>query len=195
MTSRREFLKAGVAVSALPIAARAELPFAVARQPVIPLYKVLYDTRFTDSVAFGRRAAARGLAAHAIDGDITRVWYDDLYHRWRHGAAAIGGLTARGALFCLERLAWDQRMRVVFRGEHTAAGARLEHVFEGPASLVPRAAAAATARFWAAELADVMAECPQGRLERDRAEVLTTGAPALPSETLYSWVIAPVVRA
>jgi hypothetical protein len=195
MTSRREFLKVGLTASALPIAARAELPFAVASQPVVPLYKVLYDTRFTASVAFGQRAGARGLAVHAIDGDITRIWYDDLYHRWREGAVAIAGLTARGALFCLERLAWDQRLRVVFRGEHTVAGTHLAHVFEGPASLVPTAATAAAGRSWAADLADVVGECPLGRLERHRAGTMTAGAAALPSETLYSWVIAPVVRA
>jgi hypothetical protein len=115
MTSRREFLKAGLVASALPLAARAERADSFSGGPAVPLYKVLYDTRFEASTAFARRAEARGIAVHAMTGDMTRFWYDDLYHRWRLGPAAIAGLTAHGPLFCLERLAWEQRMRVVHR--------------------------------------------------------------------------------
>ena len=150
MTSRREFLKAGLTASALlPVGARAD--FAVvegASAATVPLYKVLYDTRFPASVAFARRAAARGLALQAIAGDMTRFWYDDLYHRWREAPTAIAGLTAHGALFCLERLAWEQRMRVVYRREQSGA-----------------------------------------------MRSSTAQAEALPSERLFSWVIAPVPRA
>jgi hypothetical protein len=113
VTSRREVLKAGLAASAvLPLGVRAG---SIAEPPAVTLYKVLYDTRFPASVAFARRAASRGLSVFAMAGDMTRFWYDDLYHRWRQGPAAIAGLTAHGALFCLERLAWEQRMRVVYR--------------------------------------------------------------------------------
>ena len=120
MTSRREVLQVGLAASVmLPLGARARsVAVGAARVETVTLYKVLYDTRFAASVAFARRAAASGVAVHAMTGDMTRFWYDDLYHRWRQGPAAIAGLTAYGALFCLERLAWDQRMRVVYRGEH-----------------------------------------------------------------------------
>jgi hypothetical protein len=116
MTSRREFLKAGLVASTLPVAARAELADSFVGGPAVPLYKVLYDTRFAASAAFARRAEARGIAVYAMAGDMTRFWYDDLYHRWRQGPAAIAGLTAQGPLFCLERLGWEQRMRVVYRG-------------------------------------------------------------------------------
>jgi hypothetical protein len=128
MTSRRELLKAGLAASAMaPLAARAgSAAIDAAPSAPIALYKVLYDTRFAASVAFAERAAARGLAVYAMAGDMTRFWYDDLYHRWREGPAAIAGLTAHGALFCLERLAWEQRMRVVHRREHVTTGARLD---------------------------------------------------------------------
>ena len=150
MTSRREFLKAGLTASALlPVGARAN--FAIvegASVATVPFYKVLYDTRFPASVAFARRAAARGFALHAIAGDMTRFWYDDLYHRWREAPTAIAGLTAHGALFCLERLAWEHRMRVVYRREQPGA-----------------------------------------------VQSSTAQAEGLPSESLFSWVIAPVPRA
>src|SRR5262245_23556073 len=122
MTSRREFLKAGLAASAfLPVGARTSVAGVEAPAVPVALYKVLYDTRFAASVAFARRAAARGIGLHAMTGDVTPFWYHDLYHRWRQAPVAIAGFTGHGALFCLERFAWEQRMRVVYRGEHAAA--------------------------------------------------------------------------
>ena len=142
MTSRREFLKTGLAASALlPLGARADLgAFEGVPGAAVSIYKVVYDTRFPASIAFARRAAARGLAVHAIAGDMTRFWYDDLYHRWRQGPAAIAGLTTHGPLFCLERLAWEQRMRVVYRDEHApVAGEPSERLFSWVIAPVPRA--------------------------------------------------------
>jgi hypothetical protein len=197
MTSRRELLKAGLAASALQVAARAEMVAPDRTVEPVSIYKVLYDTRFPAGVAFARRATARGLAVHAMAGDMTRFWYDDLYHRWRQEPAAIAGFTAHGALFCLERLAWEQRMRVVYRGEHApAADGCVAHRFEGPAELTSAAAAATVDPTWSAALADVLAECPRGRVQRRAAQSLTTSAARAPSsEVLYSWVIAPVPRA
>jgi hypothetical protein len=136
MTSRREFLKAGLVASALPAVARAELVDSLACGPAVPLYKVLYDTRFSASVGFARRAEARGIAVYAMAGDMTRFWYDDLYHRWRQGPAAIAGLTAHGPLFCLERLAWEQRMRVVYRRAACTMEAITAHAADEPRSEV-----------------------------------------------------------
>ena len=192
MTNRRELLKLGLAAAALPVTAQATL----VETPRVPLYKVLYDTRFPASVAFARRAAVSGLAVRAMAGDMTPFWYDDLYHRWKHGPAAIAGLTAHGALFCLERLAWDQRMRVVYRGEHaTAPGGCVAHRFEGPAALLPAAAEAVAGSGWATALADVVAACPAPTLERRTSTALTIDGAVPLSETLFSWVIAPVARA
>ncbi len=197
MTSRREFLKVGLVAPALPMAASAELAADEETLPAIPLYKVLYDTRFPASVAFARRSSARGFAVQAMRGDMTEFWYGDLYHRWQKEPAAIAGLTAHGALFCLERLAWEQRMRVVFRGEHSlAATGSVAHRFEGPATLLPTAVRAAADAAWADALADVVASCPFGRPAQQAATALTASAHTLPtSETLFSWVIAPWARA
>jgi hypothetical protein len=198
MTSRRAFLKVGLAASALlPVGARANFVGFEARASVVSLYKVLYDTRFAASVAFARRAAARGFAVHAMTGDMTRFWYDDLYHRWRQEPVAIAGLTAHGALFCLERLGWEQGMRVVYRGEHAAApGGCIAHRFEGPAQLAAAAAEAAVDVAWASALADVVADCPRAREQAGSFQSSTLHArAAAPSEPLFSWVIAPVPRA
>jgi hypothetical protein len=98
-------------------------------------------------------------------------------------------------LFCLERLAWDQRMRVVYRGRHAAgAGGCIAHRFEGPAPLLPAAVAATANGAWAAELADVLGTCPSGRMQKHVAQSSTANV-ATPSEELFSWIIAPVPRA
>jgi hypothetical protein len=194
MTSRREFLQAGLVASAFPALASAKLAADDLALPTVELYKVLYDTRFPASVAFARRAAARGLAVQAIRGDMTSFWYDDLYHRWRQSPAAIAGLTAHGALFCLERLAWEQRMRVVYRGMHIAAAdGCVAHRFEGPPPLLSLAADSIAQPAWAAALADVVAACPLGGGQRD-ARAVTAAAKPLSGEELFSWVIAPVQR-
>jgi hypothetical protein len=197
MTSRREFLMVGLAASAFPMAASARFAGAEGTLPTVPLYKVLYDTRFPASVAFARRASTRGLVAQAMHGDMTQFWYDDLYHRWQKGPAAIAGLTAHGALFCLERLAWDQRMRVVFRGEHSpVAGGGVAHRFEGPAASLPTACRVMADPQWAEALVDVVAACPAGRSSRESLSAMTVSAQTPPAnDALFSWVIAPLPRA
>jgi hypothetical protein len=195
MTSRRQFLQIGLgAAAAVPVAG-----LSAAQQPAafapLPLFKVVYDLRFPSSVAFARRAAAQGLATHATQGDITSFWYHELYHRWADSPVAIAGLTGYGALFCLERLAWDQRLRVVLRAEHAPAGRRVAHGFAGPAEVLPAACSAVADDDWAARMAEIVAACPTGRGVGAEADVRVTSTGAMAeSETLYSWVIAAPLR-
>jgi hypothetical protein len=92
MANRRQLLGVGLAGSALPFAS-SPLHAAVATITAVaadspPLYKVLYDVRSPAGVRFARRAAEQGLSVQAMEGDMTRFWYDDLYHRWQRGPAA-----------------------------------------------------------------------------------------------------------
>jgi hypothetical protein len=203
MTNRREFLQIGIAASTLPLAtqaARAAGVSVASEKPadsVVPLYKVVYDLRFADSVAFARRAESLGVAVHAIEGDMTRFWFDDLHHRWQRGQAAIAGLTAHGPLFCLERLAWDQGMRVVFRAEHSfkTAGC-VEHVSFGPVAMLRVTGNLSGGEQWGARIADVVMQCPSGRSESASARESTLSRAVAPdSESLFSWVIAPASKA
>ena len=200
MTSRREFLQIGIAASAWPLATQAVLAAgfeavggAAPGMPSLPLYKVVYDTRFAASVAFGRRAASLGVPVHAIEGDMTRLWFDDIDHRWKESPVAIAGLTAQGPLFCFERLAWDQGLRVVFRAEHGAT----EHLLSGPESLLMQARGVLADADWASQMATVVTRCPSGRAEIGSAVVgCARGSGLSPAdEPLYSWVIAPASRA
>lgn len=206
MTNRREFLQIGIAASALPLAAqaaRAAEPLGwlgAAGSPAVPLYKAVYDSRFSSSVAFAGRAQELGVAVHAIEGDMTRLWYDDLYHRWRNGPAAIAGLTAHGPMFCLERLAWDSGLRVVFRAEHAPLEGALEHRVEGPVAMLGDARGAVADRAWGARFADLVTRCPSGRAELGSFAACGPAAgraadAAANGEPLYTWVIAPARRA
>jgi hypothetical protein len=82
-----------------------------------PLYKVVFDERFPSSVAFGDEWASHGIQTHAINGDVTALWYHDLYFRWKKGPAAIAGMTTRESLFCLDLLARDAGLRLIGRQE------------------------------------------------------------------------------
>jgi hypothetical protein len=118
MASRRDFLRAGLAVSVAPVLASATQmdPAPVTTQPSPAT--VIFDKRFSASRAFASRIEQLGTPVHPIEGDITALWYHDLYARWKAGPIAMAGLTLNGALFCLDVLARNHGMRVVFRSEH-----------------------------------------------------------------------------
>ncbi|MGX7895991.1 hypothetical protein [Tsuneonella sp. HG222] len=57
-----------------------------------------------------------------FERDITAAWYQHLYGVWSSQSRIIGGVTSPSALFCIERLGWDARHRVIARSDlQTAA--------------------------------------------------------------------------
>lgn len=201
MSTRRELLQMGIAVTVLPLDATATAWAAPSAntgwgEPVA-LYKAVYDTRFAASRAFGERMAARGITTAATTGDITGLWFDTLYPQWQKGAAAIAGLTARGPLFCLEQLARDHGMRVVFRAQHSSSSAgAVQHELEGADVVVDAVRRVAADTDWVSVVSDVIARHPRASALNASVQV-HTARPALQvpeDEVLYSWVIAPVIR-
>ena len=128
MISRRTILQGAVAATSISILASvAWSPLPVTPAPATALdhpslYKVLIDQRFAAARAFAHEAKGRGQSVYVFDGDVTDIWYQDLHRRWEQSRAPIAGLTAHGALFCLDHLARDARMRVVHRAEHRFPG-------------------------------------------------------------------------
>jgi hypothetical protein len=111
MTSRREFLQAGLAGAAL---------LAVPALPALidshrRFYKAIFDRRFPEGVVFGRDMRSRGVPTHAITGDVTMLWYQDLHFAWANAPIELVGMTTAPALFCLETLARDAGHRVTRR--------------------------------------------------------------------------------
>ncbi len=84
MASRREVIQAGVMASAMPASALATAA-ARAATPPLSIYKAVFDERYAAGRAYGARAAARGLAAAAIRGDVTDLWFHDLSCAGRRG--------------------------------------------------------------------------------------------------------------
>ncbi len=201
MASRREFLQIGVAALALPISARGISPTiaGLAGEPArVPLYKAVFDERFPASRGFGEEAKSLGVPIHGMKGDITDFWFHDLYSRWKQGPAAIAGLTAHGPIFCLERIAWDQRMRVVFRADHRyREDGMIEHALSGPESMLREAASLHNVDTdWARRMASLVTRCPAHRSESSQTNIVaSTGKHADDPDRLISWVIAPVNRA
>ena len=200
MASRREFLQMGVAALSLPIAAGDSWSSSISLsngESSIPLYKMVFDERFAASRAFAKESERSVVPIHGIKGDITDLWYHDLYARWKQGPVAIAGMTAHGAIFCLERLAWDQRMRVVFRADHRfLPDGSIEHALSGPASMLRRAGRLSSERNWPEEIAGIVTRCPASRPQPSLANVIgPTIKHADDPDHLISWLIAPVHRA
>jgi hypothetical protein len=201
MTNRREFLQIGITAGAFPLAASAARVAGtdmITRAP-LELHAVIYDERFSNSVEFAAEARRLGLPTRAISGDMTRLWYDDLYHVWQRRPAAIAGLTAHGALFCFDQLARDRGMRVVFESEHRPLDNRtIRHAITGPSSMLSACAKLGDVdRAWSGRMAEIIAHCPRGRSEMADASVTSAhDGSVLPNGTdaLFSWVIAPAVK-
>lgn len=210
MANRREFLQIGVAASALSLAnsgaAASPLPAAAsvfAPSPALDFYKAVFDSRHADSVAFGEGMRRDGVPAHGMRGDITPFWFDELDAVWRGAPVPLAGMTYHGPLFCLERLAWERGLRVIWRAEHRVLpGGLLEHRVKGPETLVARArlgplALARQDGGWSGALARLLQACPTGQAALDEARLCVplSQPPAAADEPLISWIIAPARRA
>lgn len=202
MTDRRTFLKTGITALALPAIARNafSLPLAVpAEKPVfVSPYKIIFDERFQDSVAFADASKKLGAAIHGIKGDVTDLWYNDLYHEWKKGPAAIMGMTTEDSLFCLQVLAQDQRMRVVFRVDHHyLPDNTIEHVISGITEIPHRMSDLENVGpAWNINMSNVVMQCPENRSQATTTKIITRlNRPASDRQSLVTWIIAPVKKA
>ncbi len=202
MASRREFLQLGVAALALPISAHADwrhTPVVAAESAAaLPLHKVVFDERYASSRSFADAAKEFGAPVHPIRGDITDLWFHELDARWKKEPVAIAGLTEHGPLFCLERLAWDHGMRVVYRADHTyRSGGYMEHELSGSERMLREAVdLSSSGSDWSRRTAALLIHSRAGRAQASTVTVVTLGVKrAGDPENLVSWVIAPVSSA
>jgi hypothetical protein len=196
MYNRRSFIQASAAASSVSVLASAlgawPAGALAAASSRIDFYKVVFDGEHPAAVAFGRVAGGTGLAAQAIGRDVTALWYDDLYHRWRQGPAAIAGMTPPRVAHCLQVLAQDAGMRMVFRVEHVpAADGRLAHRLSGPKSVLDRAGLLDKAADWPRGVAQLVTDC---RADFSAKSTLALNSPSASGcasrQPLVSWVIA-----
>lgn len=194
LIGRRQFIRSGLALAAgLPAVAASAAPWVSGAPAVRRLRpeRFVFDTRFDEAVAAARAAAAIGARTVGIEADLTRLWYDDLDLEWKRAPMTIAGVTTPQALFILETLAADRRMRVIYRGEHGLdPNERGLHRLTGPSALIDDWP---SGPLWPT-LGDRLMRCPAGR--ETAALVLETaelGSPAgrASAESLRSWIIAP----
>jgi hypothetical protein len=196
MLTRRNFIKSG-AMSGLALAALGSSAYATTRKST-PIYKVLVDQRYPGSADFGVEAMSLGAATTVLHGDITDIWFRDLFPQWKTRPVAIAGMTSGVALYCLTELARDAGLRAVYVAEHVSESDDfMRHVAMGPDEMVARASDLALAgRRWSSAAARIVMRCPLGKPSAVSTERLVTLFRAGEhSRALTSWVIAPVARA
>jgi hypothetical protein len=202
--SRRRFVASGIALSAAAsLAAVSSSSRSAQNDPLglaLPLHLALFDTRFPAAHAFARALAIRGVNLAPFDGDVTPVWFEQLDPVWRQYPLTVAGLTTEGALFCLEQLAWDNGMRVAYRGIHAAApDGGTDHMLEASAHRAQDVQGRISgAQPWPAQVADIIASIdepvsafPSDAQERSRAIYRTRSRSDRTPSRLVSWLIAP----
>ena len=195
MASRREFIGASFALS-VSGAAGASLfpPMAAASEPrFLRLDRFVFDHRFPEGVEIGRIVADQGLRRTGFSGDLSHLWYDCLDLEWKNQPRALAGVTTRDALFVLETLAADHRMRVVYRGVHEAPlDGYATHSLTGPKSLLACATPGGEAGSWETHIGRAMTRCPLGAPVAGELSLVTrVHAPTSRMAPLVSWIIAP----
>jgi len=138
MVNRRSVLKIGAATVAgvlvkVPVSERN----LASTRAHLASHRAVFDERFAECRGFAAELHNAGVFTSAIRGDVAKLWYDDLRVHLRENRLPVAGLTDRAALFCLEELARDVGMRVIFRADHIIdQNGHTQHTAVGPASLV-----------------------------------------------------------
>ena len=197
MPNRRDVLQGGIALTSLPLVARAAWDSSDVPRPALAPYRILFDDRFAESRRFGAEIARLGGAVRAFSGDVTDLWYEELDVRWRREPIAVAGMTRHGPLFCLERLAWGVGLRVVYRAEHRrVSDGSIAHVVVAPEDTLQLAVDLRAANIdWARNAARIVMRSPYDSWQPVSGK---RGSAALGADgeddPLISWIIAPCGR-
>jgi len=138
MVDRRSVMKIGAAAVAgalvdLPIPGRDSAPARAHGA----FQRAVFDERLAECRAFAAELHSAGIVTSAIRGDVATLWYGDLRAHLSENRLPFAGLTDRASLFCLEELARDVGMRVIFRADHIIhQDGHARHTAVGPVSLV-----------------------------------------------------------
>lgn len=192
MVNRRTVLRIGAATLTgalvnVPVVRRSAKPARTHNA----FERVVFDDRFAECQAFATELEGAGAVTSAVRGDVAKLWYQDLRIQLSKKRAPVAGLTDRPALFCLEELARDVGMRVIFRADHvTEQNGHTQHVAVGLASLAAVARGLAPEPGFGREMARLFSQFDVGE-PRDAAAQKRMGPFSPESKTaLVSWVIA-----
>ena len=197
MVNRRTILKLGATTVTGVLIERPGLgKDGAAPHPHNTFQRAVFEERFGECRAFAAELNRAGIPTTAIRGDVAKVWYEDLRVHLSRNPAPVAGLTDRAALFCLEELARDLGMRVIFRADHMIQpDGRAGHTAVGLASLVAVTRNLAPERGFGREIARLFRRFGTDGFDVSEARIgaaqKRTG-PFSPENTmaLVSWVIA-----
>ena len=193
MTNRREFLQTGVTLSALPMMSGQAVAGQVTPAKLQPraLHCFVFEGGYADARAVAAHADP-GAALHAIDGDVTALWYDVLDRPLKNTPRAIAGITTGEALFVLERLGWDRGLKVVYRGVHSLPkDGQVSHELTGPAGLI-HASLQDPAAPWTAMAGRMASHALVGPATPASLTLTTADTSAgARDRVLYSWSMEP----
>jgi hypothetical protein len=193
MPTRRELLKTGAAMTV--ISAPIAKSWASIAQPTLPIFRAVFDQRYSASAAFGDESHRLGLTAYASRGEVHALWENELYPRWREQPSAIAGMTTYAALFSLDMMARDAGMQTVYRVNHRVTGTVVSHEVFGPHAVLQEHAPFSVAEsHWSREAARRVSAWPDGLVprSRSRSSIAGAGRRSVGPETLITWLIAPV---
>jgi len=196
MLNRRQFVHtAGASLAAVPFLPNISLAQDKSVLSAGNIYKVIYDERLPESVLFAEQAERMGLEIAAVGDDITNVWANDLYYKWKDGPAAIAGLTLESTAFMFEMLSRDTWMVPAFKARHKAGPEGISHeLTSSPDTLAMSPILSEMGDNWATGVASIacqLGECLPGRTE---TSITSVGVAAHQDQDLVSWVFAPLRR-
>src|ERR1700730_17799049 len=100
MSNRRQFMQISLAASVLPVlAAQGVAPKRPEREPA---WGVVAEAASPLATLFRVEASRLGLPVWEIHDDITDLWYQELWLRWKQAPHILAGVTLSTSLFCLE---------------------------------------------------------------------------------------------
>lgn len=135
MTERRQFLAGTVVLAAgATLGVSLSTPAAPVSSDFVPQL-FLYDQHFIQAREAAGTIAGCGIATAGFEGDLLHVWNSQLKPLWREGPATVAGLSNGNALFLLQTLAADHRLKLAWRRQLPRAGTQ-EPLYEW--LLVPR---------------------------------------------------------
>jgi hypothetical protein len=207
MPTRRQFMRDAIVTSMMAVGSTAP-PGVLARwarpseeasrdgsgDDPYQFFRVLFDNTSAEGAAFGAEAAARGAATRAVGIDLGSLWMHEIEPQWKNRPTAIAGMTSGPHLFCLELLARDYGMGLVYRVRHEiSASDDCRHLVTGPAALSSWTdQLAASRRDWTSLAASLAMNCPSAiRAARD-LDLVDLASCSAHERTLFSWVIAPI---
>jgi hypothetical protein len=170
----------------------AVLPAALTASPVpaMRFNKVLYDGRTTAGLAFAAEARRHGADVHAVEGNVTRVWFNELQPQWQATHVPTAGLTDFNSWFVLDMMARDAGMRTVYLAHHESTPQGHVHRQFGPHSII-KAPLGSTAPQWGRQSAALLMRfAPDVSVARDRSSILEARNREINRAALVSWIIA-----